>query len=222
MLNRLESLVRWRKADGTMVYPDQFITIAEQSGLIAPLGDYVLEKSCIQLRQWHQEGYELSMSVNVSPIQLFENDFPGRVAELLEKYNIIPQQLQLELTEQIFIEDTEGMVESLNELSKLGVNLAIDDFGTGYSSLSYLQKLSVNVLKIDRTFMDKIPSVTEAVKLVRAIIAMAHSLNLSVVAEGVEEEAQHVFLRAEGCDKSQGYYYSRPVDAQAIVHLLQQ
>ncbi|WP_019530984.1 sensor domain-containing protein [Dasania marina] len=212
----VEALVRWRRADGSLVFPDDFIPLAEQTGLIVPLGGYVLEGACQQLQQWHQQGLDLSMSINVSPAQLREEDFLTHLSACLQRYALDPKKIQLELTEKIFIESTEQIIHTLDTLSDLGVHLAIDDFGTGYSSLSYLQKMSVDVLKIDKSFMDLVLEETESAMLVKAMIAMAHSLNLTVVAEGVETQEQQDFLAAEGCERGQGYFYGRPVEPEQL------
>ncbi|MCR8923738.1 EAL domain-containing protein [Dasania sp. GY-MA-18] len=212
----VEALVRWRKPDGSMVFPDEFIPVAEQTGLIVPLGDYVLEQACKQLQQWHKKGLDLSMSVNVSPAQLRDSNFISLLQNCLKHYSLNPLKIQLELTEQIFIENSEELVSSLDTIANMGVHLAIDDFGTGYSSLSYLQKLSVDVLKIDKSFMDAVLSDTESAMLVKAMIAMAHSLNLAVVAEGVESQEQQDFLATEGCERGQGYFYGRPVEPEQL------
>ncbi len=212
-----EALVRWRKEDGTIVPPDQFIPLAEQTGMIKELGDLVLVEACRQMQQWQAHGLNLYVSVNVSSVQLRDRSLLQRIDEILSLYALSPNQLQVELTEQLLIGDDEWVTDVLTGLAQKGIKLAVDDFGTGYSALNYLQKYSVDVLKIDQAFVREIPENENDMSLVRAIIAMAKSMQLTVVAEGVETEDQHSFLVSEMCDRAQGYLYDRPLDADKFL-----
>ncbi|SUX53512.1 putative bifunctional diguanylate cyclase/phosphodiesterase [Chromobacterium vaccinii] len=209
-----EALARWRHPTLGMVPPSRFIPIAEECGLIVSLGDQILEKSLRQLANWRRDGFELpSISVNLSTRQLERQDFPQHVARLLQRYQLQPGHLELEITESVIME-TDNAVNILAELRALGIRLSIDDFGTGYSSLSYLRQLPVQVLKIDRSFILGIGKGGEAI--VHAILALSSNLGLETVAEGVEEPYQLEFLRAAGCHVIQGFLYSRPLHEEAF------
>jgi EAL domain-containing protein (putative c-di-GMP-specific phosphodiesterase class I) len=212
----VEALCRWRGKDGKMVPPDRFIPIAERAGLMHELGDQLLVLACMQLRQWLQEGRDIYVAVNISPAQFMDRNFPERVKQLIREFEIEPQRLQLELTERLLLDDSEDIVMMLNNLANGGIKLAVDDFGTGYSALSYLRKFPVHVLKVDRAFVHELPGSTRDQALVKAIITMAHSLGMSVVAEGVETREQCEFLQAQKCELMQGYLYGRPVPAEDL------
>lgn len=208
-----EALARWTCPVLGQVAPVRFIPVAEQTGLIVALGDQVLEKTCRQLAQWRREGFEIScVSVNLSVKQLERSGFPERVSELLAEHQLPPSCLELEITESVImaVDDAFAVLESIRDL---GVGLSIDDFGTGYSSLSYLKRLPVQVLKIDRAFVLGIGGDAGDEAIIRAIVALATSLGLTTVAEGVEEQTQVDFLHAEGCSTIQGYHYGRPQPA---------
>jgi diguanylate cyclase (GGDEF)-like protein len=207
-----EALLRWNSPHLGMVPPDRFIPLAEDSGLIEPIGDWVLARSCETLRDWHAAGHRhLRMSANVSPRQFRSGELVSRVARELERCGLSPETLELEVTESVLM-DREGRTrEQLFALKDLGVTLAIDDFGTGYSSLSYLRRFPVDVLKIDRSFVNDLGKDPDADALVQAIAGMAHALKLSVVAEGVETAAQAAILCGLGCEAAQGWLYGRPV-----------
>ena len=208
----LEALLRWNHAKKGRIPPDLFIPLAEDCGLIGPVGEWVVTQACGQLSQWHRYGYShLSVAVNLSSRQRelgLETDF---LRQVLEDNHLQGESVTLEITESLLMRDTEESVEWLSQFKELGVKLSVDDFGTGYSSLSYLKRFPVDVLKIDRSFVSDLPQDTESATLVRTIIGMANSLNLGLVAEGVETEEQAAFLTAEGCEVLQGYYYAKPM-----------
>lgn len=218
-----EALVRWRHPEFGLVTPASFIGLAEETGQINAIGDFVLRQACRQARAWQLAGLaELRVSVNISMHQLRQADFVAQVAAVLAETGLAGPLLELELTESQLSDNVEALVGLFRELRVLGVRLAIDDFGTGYSSLGYLKHLPVDVVKIDQTFIRELDANGQGgdAAITRAIIVMAHSLGLEVVAEGVEEPEQLAFLRAHHCDEIQGYLISRPVEAQAMTELL--
>ncbi|HEX2826796.1 MAG TPA: EAL domain-containing protein [Burkholderiales bacterium] len=209
-----EALVRWRHPDRGMVPPGEFIPLAEENGLIVPLGEWVLKNACRQIRQWQEAGYRVPcVSVNVSSQQFRQGDLTAVVSRILGEAQVDISRLCLELTEGVIMENAQQNIETLRDLKAMGVKLSIDDFGTGYSSLSYLSRFPLDELKIDRSFIMQIKAPDDRAAIVTAIIAMAHSLGLSVVAEGIETEPQLAFLGAQGCDEYQGYFKSKPVPA---------
>lgn len=222
-----ESLVRWPHPKRGLVPPDKFIPLAEETGLIIPLGQWVIADSLRQLREWlddhslnlDAENPDFSVNVNVSSRQFGKGNLVSFIREKLEEYSLPGKCLKVEITESLLIQNPESAIKELNELKDLGILLAIDDFGTGYSSLSYLQQMPVDVLKIDRSFISGEES-EESVHIVQSIIAMARSLGLEVVAEGVETEGQLAFLQNMQCEKAQGYMFSRPVSAEQATELL--
>jgi len=210
----VEALLRWQNPELGMVEPGRFIPVAEESGLIVPIGQWVLFEACRQAMAWQQAGLPpLTMAVNFSAVQFKRGDVQQSVIRALEESGLPPALLELELTESILIQDVEGVLASLQGLKQLGVKLSIDDFGTGYSSLAYLKRLDIDRLKIDRTFVRDLATDPEDAAIVRAIIQMAHSLNLRTIAEGVETEDMLTQLRAFGCDEAQGYLFARPLPA---------
>jgi diguanylate cyclase (GGDEF)-like protein/PAS domain S-box-containing protein len=216
-----EALLRWNHPEKGMIPPDKFIPIAEETGLIVPLGDWVLRTACGQARQWRDEGRrDLTMAVNVSSRQIASGGFVESVARVIKETEIDPASLELEITERMLMAEERSTDVVIDELNTLGVGLSIDDFGTGYSSLSYLQRYPFDVLKIDRAFIDGVVVDPETAALARAIIVMAQSLDLKVIAEGVEGPDQLEFLREHGCDLAQGYHFSRPLEAMAFEALL--
>ncbi|MCH1930635.1 EAL domain-containing protein [Shewanella sp. A25] len=208
----LEALVRWRTKSGEFISPDRFIPIAEHSGLIVPLGEFVLRSSLLQLRQLHELGFDdLCMSVNVSIIQLREPDFPVTLSKLLLEFQIDPKFVELEVTESTAMSDVEFMKRVLLQLRNIGVAIAIDDFGTGYSSLGALRQLPIHRLKIDKSFVDQIETNTDDLAIVQMIIELTKQLKLDVIAEGVENEQQKIKLANMGCQQGQGYLFARPM-----------
>lgn len=212
-----EALVRWNHPRRGLISPADFIPVAERSGLILPLGSYVLGEGCRQAAAWRDQGLgDLRVAVNVSPVQVLRQDIVGTVAQALEDSGLPPTLLEVEITEGVLLREEDKALQRLKALRDLGVHLAIDDFGTGYSSLSYLKRLPVHCLKIDQAFVRHLTTNPEDVRLTRVIIGMAHDFGLEVVAEGVETPEHAAFLRHEGCDLGQGYYFSRPLAAAAF------
>jgi diguanylate cyclase (GGDEF)-like protein len=213
-LSGFESLIRWQHPQLGLVPPDKFIGLAENTGLILPIGEWVLKTACSQARRWLDQGLlKVPVAVNVSAVQFRQAEFLLSVKRALESAGVPPQYLELELTESLLLTNQDVMLPVLARLRDMGVNLAIDDFGTGYSSLSYLKQFRVNKLKIDRSFIREISTNADDAAITTAIINMARSLNLRVIAEGVEDESQLAFLRAHKCDEIQGYYISKPITA---------
>ena len=216
-----EALLRWNDATHGAVSPDVFIPIAERTGLIIPLGTWVLRTACSQAAAWRRAGRNIhKISVNVSSIQLAHADFVPSVLRVLKDTGLPPESLDLELTESALIQNHGATQKALDLLRKFGVRLSIDDFGTGYSSLSYLRDLPVQTLKIDRSFVKNIVASKEARNLIESMVDMAHTLNLRVVAEGVEDEVQFELLTLAGCDEIQGFHISRAVDSVEALRLL--
>ena len=217
----VEALIRWHHPQLGMVPPDRFIPLAEETGLIIPIGEWVLRTACAQARAWREAGStSLSVAVNMSAKQFQQQDVPLLVRDVLEASGLPARCLELELTESALMHNTGAAVETMRQLKKLGVRLALDDFGTGYSSLSYLRRFPIDVLKIDKSFTFDVTSDEGAASITRAIIAMARSLNMTTVAEGVETQAQLDFLAMLECDVMQGYLISRPLPAERITSLL--
>jgi len=217
----LEALLRWQHPELGLVPPDRFIGIAENSGLIMPIGEWVLRTACSQARKWQDEGLPaVSVAVNVSAVQFREAGFCELIRRVLHETGLTPQYLELELTESLLLSNADVMFSVLQELQALGLRLAIDDFGTGYSNFSYLRQFRVNKLKIDRSFIRDVAVNADEAAITTAIISMAKSLNLKVIAEGVEDEAQMSFLRAHHCDEIQGYYFSKPLTVDKVADKL--
>ncbi len=209
-----EALVRWRGGDGALIAPGRFIPMAEESGLIVPIGEWVLNEACRQAKEWIDDGMPpLVVAVNLSAQQFRRGDIVDTVRRALARSGVPPALLELELTESLLLQDTAGVMETLHSLKRLGVLLSIDDFGTGYSSLAYLKKLAVDKLKIDQSFVRDLSVDADDEAIVKAVIQLGHALQLHVVAEGVETESQLAFLRRHGCDQAQGYLITRPLPA---------
>jgi diguanylate cyclase (GGDEF)-like protein/PAS domain S-box-containing protein len=217
----LEALLRWQHPELGLVPPDKFIRIAENSGLIVRIGEWVLRTACSQTRKWQDEGLaNVSVAVNVSAVQFRQEDFCELIRRVLQETGLAPQYLELELTESLLLSSADVTFSVLQKLKGMGLKLAIDDFGTGYSSFSYLRQFRVSKIKIDRSFVRDVAVNPDDAAITAAIISMAKSLNLKVIAEGVENEAQMSFLRAHQCDEIQGYYFSKPLAVDKIADKL--
>lgn len=213
-LRAAEALLRWNNPVMGMVMPDRFIPLAEETGLIIPIGEWVLEQACLAASGWKEvTGRDIGISVNVSPRQFRDPGFTNAVMGALSNNSLAPERLELEITERLLLDNSIETAEILRELDRAGIRLSVDDFGTGYSALSYLKSYPFDTLKIDKSFIQDVMKEPEDASLVRAIINMAHSLGLTIIAEGVEKESQTNFLKQEGCDFAQGYFYSRPLPA---------
>ncbi|HRD49674.1 MAG: EAL domain-containing protein [Candidatus Competibacter sp.] len=225
-MNRIvgaEALLRWQHPERGLVSPGQFIPIAEDSGLIVSIGAWVMQEACRQACVWQQAGLPpITVAVNLSALQFQRTDLPDTVTQALAASGLAPEWLELELTESILIQDTDSALRMVRQLRAMGLRLSIDDFGTGYSSLSYLQKLAVHTLKIDQSFVRSLAGDADSAAIVRAIVQLAHGLKLNTIAEGVETDVQLAFLRNQGCDQVQGYYFSRPLPAAEFAHFLAQ
>jgi len=220
-LTGVEALLRWQHPDRGLVPPGDFIPALEELGLVVEVGDWVLGEACRQMARWQAQGLAVQkVSVNLSARQFASGRLGQRIAAILQASGIAPGCLELELTESILMQDVGEAMRILESLKRLGPSIAIDDFGTGYSSLNYLKQFPIDVLKIDRSFVDGLPAGEQDAQIARAIIAMAHSLKLSVIAEGVETQAQLDFLREHGCDEVQGYYLARPMPAERLLEML--
>lgn len=219
----VEALVRWNKPGVGLVYPGDFISLAEQSGIIVPLGKWILETACRQLRAWQQAGfYNIRMAVNLSAPQFRQFSLAGDIADILGRLGLDPDLLELEITESMLMEDMDIAITTMTELNRLGMHLAIDDFGTGYSSLAYLKNFPVRRLKIDKSFVKDLASKTGDVAIVSSIISLAHNMGIAVIAEGIEYESQRQHLLQLGCDEGQGYLLARPMPATEMDRLLRQ
>jgi predicted signal transduction protein with EAL and GGDEF domain len=203
-----EALIRWQHPEFGLLQPEQFIALSEECGMIIPIGNWVLRTACLQARAWLDQGAPMIVSVNLSVAQFRQKDLLKSIVEAMEYAGIGPQYLELEITESVLMDGASRAIETLKELRRIGISLAIDDFGTGYSSLSYLKHISIDKLKIDQSFLLDITTPGDDSAIVVAIIAMAKSLHLKVIAEGVETVEQLNFLQAHGCDVYQGFYSS--------------
>ena len=220
-INSMEALLRWNNEKLGQVSPLKFISIAEETSLINPIGDWVLLNACNFLKKVHDQGHpEISVSVNVSIIQLMQQDFIEKVMKTLLETGVEPGSLELEITESVLIESYDGIKDLLKELKSKGIKIALDDFGTGYSSLSYLTHIPINTLKIDKVFIDTIANNGEDTSLTNMIIMIGRRLGLSIIAEGVETERQLEYLKKYDCNKIQGYYFSKPLPQEELLKLL--
>jgi diguanylate cyclase (GGDEF)-like protein/PAS domain S-box-containing protein len=221
-INGAEALIRWTHPTRGLVPPGQFIPVAEECGLILPIGKWVLREACKQARAWVNAGMPmLSMAVNISSMEFRDDNFLDGVFAILDETGMDPRSLELELTESVLMKRAESAASVLQTLRGRGVQVAVDDFGTGYSSLSYLRKFPIDALKIDQSFVRQITTSPNETTIVTAVISMGRSLKLRVIAEGVETQEELAFLQAHECDEAQGYYFSRPVPAQQFVKLLE-
>lgn len=216
----MEALVRWNHPELGLVPPLDFIPLAEETGLIVPIGEWVLRDACAQSKKWHDQGYDLDVAVNLSPRQFQQKDLVEKINQIVRDTGFDPGFLNLEVTESSIMNNAESAVNVLHELRKTGIKISIDDFGTGYSSLGYLKQLPIDVLKIDKTFVNDVTSNPDDAALVNTVITLAHNLRLKVVAEGVETEDQLSFLNQSKCDEWQGFLFSKPVTAEAFARLL--
>ena len=217
----LEALLRWNHPERGMIRPDQFISVAEETGLIIPIGKWVVRQSCRMSQQLREAGMgNLHVAINLSPKQFSDPDLVASISTILEEEALPPHLLELELTEGLLLEATEDTHRQLDELKALGLTLAMDDFGTGYSSLSYLKKFPIDILKIDRSFINEIPDNQDDMEITSAVVAMAHNLKLKVVAEGIETPEQLAFLRRHRCDVGQGYLFDRPIPGRELAERL--
>ncbi len=220
-ISGVEALVRWPQRDGTVLPPAEFVDLAERSGLIVPLGQWVLSQACHQLAAWHSAGFkDLHMAVNLSPVQITAPDFLAKVMHAVGSAGINAGNLELEITESSVMEYADEAIAALGSLRDLGVRVTADDFGTGYSSLNYLRRFPIDCIKIDRSFVAEIGRDSSGAALPAAVIAMGQSLGKRVTAEGVETPHQVAFLRQHWCDEIQGYIFSRPVTAEEVTNML--
>ena len=216
----VEALIRWEHPEMGMVFPNEFIPIAEETGLIIPIGEWVLRTACAQMAVWHKAGFnELSVGVNLSSLQFRQGDIVKTIKNILATTGLDPQYLELEITESIIMHDVEEAIATLWKLKEMGLKLSIDDFGTGYSSMSYLKRFPLDTLKIDRSFIKDIMTEPNDAAITKATIGLAKGLELTTIAEGIETKEQFAFLHKQGCDQIQGYFISRPVPAEKVEQL---
>jgi EAL domain-containing protein (putative c-di-GMP-specific phosphodiesterase class I)/GGDEF domain-containing protein len=218
----VEVLLRWQHPEHGVIVPDQFIPIAERTGLIIPLTLWVLQQSLLQCRQWNKMGLDISVAVNLTMWNLEAQELPDQIEKLLRDTGVTPKNLELEITETSIMSDPQRVIRTLNQIRQLGAHFAIDDFGTGYSSFAYLTKLPVSCIKIDKSFVQSIDSDRDNSVIVKSIIDLGHNLGMKVVAEGVETIQAKKLLRDFQCDEGQGFYYCRPVPAEAMTKFLLQ
>ncbi|ROQ19187.1 EAL domain-containing protein [Gallaecimonas pentaromativorans] len=216
----VEALCRWHHPELGEIPPSDFIPLAEETGLISALGQWVLREALTQQKVWRQQGIILQMAVNLSARQFQDHDLPGQVTQLLRDLDLPPDALELELTESMLLSNKDNAAKQIARLRHSGIRVALDDFGTGYSALSYLTELRFDILKLDRSFVAKLPQEKEPVAIIKAVVELAHSLNMQVVAEGIETDAQLNCLRALDCDEGQGYHFARPLTAGELEHWL--
>ncbi|MFO1206197.1 MAG: EAL domain-containing protein [Burkholderiales bacterium] len=218
----VEALLRWHHPTLGSISPERFIPVAEETGLIVPIGEWVLRRACMQVRAWREAGIELPIAVNLSACQFRQRNLAQTIHRILSETGVPPQFIEIEITESDVMENAESAIATLVELKSRGISISIDDFGTGYSSLSYLKRFPLDVLKIDRSFVRDIAVDSDDAAIVEAIIALARSLEIKVVAEGVETPDQMAFLNRSGCNFAQGYLFSPPVEAERVAALLAQ
>jgi diguanylate cyclase (GGDEF)-like protein len=212
-----EALVRWNHPEFGLLAPDKFIPLADETGLIIKIGEWVLQQACMQAKTWHDSSsHPISVLVNVSAVQLGQPQLKEHVASVLSKTGLHPACLELEITESVLMQDAEASINTLHELKEMGIKIAVDDFGTGYSSLAYLKRFPIDVLKIDRTFIRDLSINSDSLAIVTAITALAKSLNLTIVAEGVETKEQLEYLCTKKCDRAQGFLISKPLNTDAL------
>jgi len=216
-----EALIRWFRSDGGLIFPDEFIPIAEETGLIIPIGEWVIHQACRFNKKLVDAGFkDKIMAVNISVAQLRRKSLVETIKCALAENKLDPRYLEIEITESLLIESFDSAINILKSIRELGVMISLDDFGTGYSSLGHLQRLPINTLKIDRIFIKNIDTETEENDLTSAIIGLAHKLKLDVVAEGVESQVQLERLTRHECDHYQGYFFSKPIPEEKVIHFL--
>jgi len=216
----VEALIRWNHPEYGMISPAKFIPLAEATGIIVQIGEWVLLEACKQASIWHRDGYDVVVAVNISAVQFKRGNIEKTVLKALDESGLDPRYLELELTESMLISDESTTIKTIQRLKEIGIQLSIDDFGTGYSSLSYLKKFKIDKLKIDQSFIRDIMQDPEDSAIVTAIIQMAKSLNLKTIAEGVEDESILQHLSSIGCDEIQGYYISKPLPSNEVGYFL--
>ena len=221
-MDGMEALIRWNDDELGFVPPNQFIPFAEACGLIIDIGEWVLKKASLQVKEWNEKyGLHLRVAVNISPKHLAEKTFVTRLKEILDEVQVAPNMLEIEITEMSMMDQSEDLITKIQSIKDLGITISIDDFGTGYSSLNYLKQFPVNALKIDRSFIQNISNEEKGMAMVAAIIKLAHALNLEVVAEGVEELKELEILKEHACKYVQGYYFSKPLNVQDFTKKLE-
>jgi EAL domain-containing protein (putative c-di-GMP-specific phosphodiesterase class I) len=216
----VEVLLRWQHPQHGIIVPDQFIPVAERTGLIIPLTLWVLQQSLLQCHQWKKIGLDIGVAVNLTMWNLEAQELPEQIEALLRDTGVSPESLELEITETSIMSDPQRVIRTLDQIRRLGVRFAIDDFGTGYSSFAYLTKLPVSSIKIDKSFIQNIENDRDSSLIVKSIIDLGHNLGLKIVAEGVETIESKKMLRVFQCDEGQGYYFCRPVPADAMTQFL--
>jgi EAL domain-containing protein (putative c-di-GMP-specific phosphodiesterase class I) len=216
----VEALLRWRDPERGLISPGEFIPLAEETGLMLPIGEWVLDAACRQAMDWHSAGQGVRMAVNISPRQFEQQDIVGLVRRTLNETDLPADLLEIEITESMAIQSPDRTIALLNGLKQLGVRVALDDFGTGYSSLSHLVRLPIDTVKIDRSFVMNLEEAREHIVVATSVIALGHQLGLTVVAEGVETHEQAAFLGNESCDILQGFLFSKPVTAEKCADLI--
>jgi EAL domain-containing protein (putative c-di-GMP-specific phosphodiesterase class I) len=221
LITGVEALLRWKHPLRGIVSPKEFIPLAEETGLIVPIGEWALATACARTKAWQDQGFEkISVAVNLSARQFGDPMLLPKLTRIIRESGLHPSSLELEITESLVMSHRGNAVAVIESLKSIGVQIALDDFGTGYSSLAYLKRFPIDSIKIDRSFIQDIPADSDDKKITRAIIAMAHSMRLKVVAEGVETAAQLSFLRSQCCDAVQGYFLHRPLPDDAVAELL--
>ncbi len=219
-LQGFEALARWRDPERGLISPIEFIPIAEETGLIIKIGNRVLEKACKQSVLWDKKGFQHSISINISTIQIKDENFYSDVVDIIQRTGVNPHNIEFEMTESIVITNMQEIITLLNKLKELGISIALDDFGTGYSSLSYIKQIPVDILKIDRAFIKNIPHSPKDCAIAKMILILAKELFVKVIAEGMEKEEQVLFLEDEECDMAQGFYFSHPLEANQADKLI--
>jgi EAL domain-containing protein (putative c-di-GMP-specific phosphodiesterase class I)/CheY-like chemotaxis protein len=220
-IHSVEALLRWNDPDEGMISPAEFIPVLEETGLIVPVGEWIISQACKDISSWSREhNIDTGVAINISPLQLRDPGFCETLKRLISENNVSPSRIECEMTESTLLNNTKENINKLNQLKELGVKIAIDDFGTGYSSLSYLVTLPIDTLKIDQSFVRDMTTQSGSAAIVKTVINLAHNLGLEVVAEGVENKSHVGFLQQHGCDIVQGYYISKPVPSNELIKFL--